>query len=83
MILEPQPLWKLLIQVSTPSNNSPLSCADSFAILEYLADMRLMDKDIAPLMNAVQSHLQDCPECRSYYTNRLDELEHSHAVPTV
>ncbi len=82
MILEPRPLWKLLIQVSASSNNSPLSCADSFAILEYLADMRLSDEDTRPLMTAVQDHLLDCPECRNYYTIRLDELEHLHAVPT-
>lgn len=83
MILEPRPLWKLLIQATMPNNSTPLNCADNFAILEYLADMELTDNDRQPLLGTVQKHLQNCPECRNYYTNRLDELEHLHAIPTV
>ena len=82
MILEPRPLWKLLIQATMPGNSTPLSCADSFAILEYLADMELTDNDRQPLLGTVQQHLHNCPECHDYYTNRLDELEHQHATPT-
>ena len=83
MILEPRPLWKLLIQAAMPNSSSPLNCADSYAILEYLADMELADNDRQPLLETVQQHLHNCPECRDYYTNRLDELEHLHAVATV
>ena len=82
MILEPRPLWKLLIQAKMPNNSNPLSCADNFAILEYLADMELIDNDRQPLLGTVQQHLHDCPKCHDYYMNRLDELEHQHAIPT-
>lgn len=83
MILEPRPLWKLLIQAAAPNSSLPLNCADSYAILEYLADMELTDNDRQPLLGTVQQHLHGCPECHDYYTNRLDELEHLRTVPTV
>ena len=80
MISEPRPLWKILIQTATPNAQTPLSCADCFAILEYLADVDVAGADRNMLVRAAQKHLATCPDCQEYYQRRLLELEALYEV---
>ena len=72
-----QPLWQLLLKSNNLRPSSPLTCADCFSILEYLADLS-QDFSISEkqqFIHAARKHLSGCPDCRRYYQAKLDELE--------
>lgn len=75
MITEPLPLWKLLLQTTTSEQIKELTCADCFAILEYLADLDDLGSEQQILLKSVRQHINACPDCRDYYQRRLIELE--------
>ncbi|MCP4424538.1 MAG: hypothetical protein GY803_08615 [Chloroflexi bacterium] len=70
-----RPLWKLLWQTAVPNNDLSLTCADCFAILEYLADISSNHNNRPALLQKARSHLTNCPDCHAYYEKRLQELE--------
>ena len=69
-----RPLWQLLLKTAVPRSNSPLSCADCFSILEYLADLGPAPDDWPTLVQRARQHLATCPDCQAYYQARLDAL---------
>ena len=75
MITEPLPLWKLLLQTTRSNQTATLTCSDCFAILEYLADIEIVNTDRQILLKTARKHLNACPDCRDYYQRRLVALE--------
>lgn len=68
------PLWRLLIE----SRKRPLSCAECFTVLEYLAETIPHNEngyDLKRLRAAADQHLATCPDCHDYYLQQLDEME--------
>lgn len=78
-----RPLWQLLLDTVTSTSLSagvthtptPLTCGDCFSILEYLADLNQENGDTPSLIQKARQHLVTCPDCHTYYQQRLDELE--------
>ena len=70
-----RPLWQLLLGTAVTRNTPPLTCSDCFAILEYLADISQANSGKTKLIQKARRHLAACPDCRTYYQKRLDELE--------
>jgi hypothetical protein len=73
MLIQSRPLWQLLLAVRN-DNKTPLTCAESFSILEYLAELKV-EEGHERVLRAVQRHLNKCPECSHYVESRLQELE--------
>ena len=73
MLIQPRPLWQILLAVRS-DNKTPLTCAECFSVLEYLAELKIEEKH-DQVLNAVQRHLRNCPECNHYVDLRLQELE--------
>ena len=70
-----RPLWQLLLRTADPRQPPNLTCADCFMILEYLADIATDHDDRPALIQKARHHLTACPDCQTYYQQRLDELE--------
>ena len=70
-----RPLWQLLLDTAVTHPPQSLTCADCFAILEYLADISQESSAIPNLIQRARQHLAACPDCQTYYQKRLDELE--------
>jgi hypothetical protein len=70
-----RPLWQLLLETAVTPTPPPLTCADRFAILEYLADISQENSRAPSLIQKARQHLSACPDCQTYYQQRLDELE--------
>ena len=68
-------LWQLLLETAVSDSSPSLTCADCFSILEYLADISQDYDDKLHLIQKARQHLAACPDCQSYYQNRLDEME--------
>lgn len=73
MFVQSRPLWQLLLAVRN-DNKTPLTCAECFSILEYLADLKI-ETGHQHVLRAVQRHLNNCQECSHYVELRLQELE--------
>ncbi len=67
-------LWRILLK-SQAQPDTPLTCDECFAILDYLADQAARGADAASLRQAVQKQLARCPDCREQYGEWLRELE--------
>jgi hypothetical protein len=70
-----RPLWQLLLETAVPPENVSLTCSDCFSILEYLADINQGTSDKPKLIQKARKHLAACPDCQTFYQQRLDELE--------
>jgi len=80
-----RPLWQLLLELKTAVRaKRPFSCIECFTLLEYLAEFlskrtafnrKKSKKEETLLHNAVQQHLDVCPNCRAYFQTRLQEME--------
>ena len=70
-----RPLWQLLLDTAVAHTPPSLTCSDCFTILEYLADISQENNDTPTLINKARQHLAACPDCQTYYQQRLDELE--------
>ncbi|MCK5316122.1 MAG: hypothetical protein KAI94_07170 [Anaerolineales bacterium] len=70
-----RPLWKLLIVFSEPEQADELTCDECFNVLEHLAGEAVRGLDVQLLQEAVQLHLEHCPDCREHHLHRLGELE--------
>jgi hypothetical protein len=75
MLIQSRPLWQLLLAVRN-DNKTPLTCAECFSILEYLAELKV-EEGHGRVLRAVQRHLNICSECGHYVDSRLQELEKS------
>jgi hypothetical protein len=73
MLIQSRPLWQLLLAVRS-DNKTPLTCAECFSILEYLAELKI-EAGHERVLRAVQRHLHTCPECHHYFDSRLQALE--------
>ncbi len=75
-----RPLWKLLLVAKDEDGLEirPLTCTECFTILEYLADLVTQakhPKTMGTLKKAAQEHLNHCPDCHTFYQQKLAELE--------
>ena len=70
-----RPIWKLLIVFSEPGQADGLTCDECFNVLEHLAGEAVRGIDVELLREAVQRHLEHCPDCREHHLHRLGELE--------
>ena len=66
--------WRILLKTQTPTD-TPLTCDECIAILDYLADQAARGANLEQLRQAVQKHLARCPDCRERYVEWLRELE--------
>ena len=70
-----RPLWRVLLGLEK-NKTKQLTCADCFAVLEYLAEaISSAGKRRASLLQKAQQHLKSCPGCRAYFLEKLVELE--------
>jgi hypothetical protein len=76
MAYHSKPLWKLLLATAAGPDEL-LTCADCFAILEYLAEAESASENQHKLFQSARQHLAACPDCQEYYLRRLEELEFS------
>jgi hypothetical protein len=67
-------LWRVLLKTQTQPD-TPLTCEDCIAILDYLADQAARGADLDSLRQAVQKHLGRCPDCHEQYRAWLRKLE--------
>jgi hypothetical protein len=80
-----RPLWQLLLELKTAVRRErPFSCIECFTLLEYLAESlsqlvasshKKSKEEEALLRDAVQQHLNACPNCRAYFQTRLHDME--------
>lgn len=68
-----RPLWRIWLEITGISHLTSLTCAECYAVLEYLADADLAGIDHETLFQAARQHLADCPDCQEFYRKRLDE----------
>jgi hypothetical protein len=73
MFVQPRPLWQLLLAVRSDSK-TPLTCAECFSILDYLAELRV-EAGHQRVLRAVHRHLSNCPKCSQLVDSRLEELD--------
>ena len=73
MFVQPRPLWQLLLAVRSDSK-TPLTCAECFSILDYLAELRV-EAGHQRVLRAVHRHLSNCTECSHLVEIRLQELD--------
>ncbi len=66
--------WRILLKTQAPTD-TPLTCDECIAILDYLADQAARGADLESLRQAVRRHLARCPDCRKQYVEWLRELE--------
>jgi hypothetical protein len=76
MFIQSRPLWQLLLAVRS-DNKTPLTCAECFSILEYLAELKI-ETGHQRVLRAIQRHLQSCSECHHYFDTHLQALEESY-----
>ncbi|WP_420645269.1 hypothetical protein [Candidatus Leptofilum sp.] len=74
-----RPLWRLLLDLKAAvPPQPPLTCAECFALLEYLAEALSAETAVdhqEQLQSAIQKHLTVCPNCRAAYEKRLAQME--------
>ncbi|MEM7335731.1 MAG: hypothetical protein AAF490_26880 [Chloroflexota bacterium] len=79
MTREVRPLWQLLLDTANQKDNQrPLTCAECFEILDYLAENLPSDDNVDDtklILLAAKRHLSSCPDCQTYYQNRLQVME--------
>ncbi len=69
-----RPLWQLLLAAQQTNPAPSLTCDECFTILGYLAELMDADKpEQANLHDLLQQHQAVCPDCRSYYVQKLAE----------
>lgn len=66
--------WRILLKTQAPTD-TPLTCDECIAILDYLADQAARGADLERLRQAVRRYLARCPDCRKQYMEWLRELE--------
>lgn len=72
MTPENRPLWEILISVADNVVKIPLNCDECFQILVYLADAAQEGVHEQVLRDAVNQHLDICPDCRAHHLKRLN-----------
>lgn len=77
LVSEMHALWQLMLETAVSNQNQSLTCSDCYQILEYLSDLCGGCEGKQPLIEAARRHLQQCPDCQTYYEKRLKKLEGS------
>ena len=70
-----RPLWQLLIAAQQTDNPQPLTCAECFTIFEYLSELIVDEPEQKVVRDLLQQHQSVCPNCRTYYVQKLAEWE--------
>ena len=70
-----RPLWKLLIVFSEPKPTDELNCDECFNVLQHLAGEAAKGLEEKYLREAMQRHLEHCPDCREHHLSLLGDIE--------
>ena len=55
----------------TESQDDMLNCDQVFELLDQFCERAALGEDVAHLMPLVQSHLDNCPDCREQYESLM------------
>lgn len=69
------PLWRILLKLRQTGWDTPLTCDECFAILEFLAEEAARGTSWKVIHQMAREHLALCPDCREHHLGRLRELE--------
>ena len=71
-------MWKILLKLNRPADESRLTCDECFALLDILTSC-LPDEDPDEMLyEAAMTHLKHCPHCTEHHQQLLSALAAKH-----